>query len=92
MKHLTRRTFAATLAGAAALLHHPLWAQSDYPSRTIRLVVPFAPGGGGDVLGRLLGEKLAASMGKQVIVSADRPGFRLRANAGRAVRSRDRSR
>lgn len=72
----TRRHFIATAAaGVAALLGTgPLWAQvAAWPSQTIKLVVPFAPGGGGDVLGRLIGEKLAASLGRQVIVE-NKPG------------------
>jgi tripartite-type tricarboxylate transporter receptor subunit TctC len=59
-------TLAAGLAGVAG-------AQSAYPSQTIRLVVPFAPGGGGDTLGRLLGGKLAESLGQQVIIE-NKPG------------------
>jgi tripartite-type tricarboxylate transporter receptor subunit TctC len=71
MNRLRRIT---TLFAAGALAFGSTLAQTGaYPSQTIRLVVPFAPGGGGDVLGRLLGEKLAASMGRQVIVD-NKPG------------------
>lgn len=73
MKHLTRRSFAASVAGAAALLHHSLHAQTDFPSRAIRLVVPFAPGGGGDVLGRYYAQKLSEALNVAVIVD-NRPG------------------
>ena len=71
MNRLRRIT---TLFAVGALAFGSAFAQTAaYPSQTIRLVVPFAPGGGGDVLGRLLGEKLAASMGRQVIVD-NKPG------------------
>jgi tripartite-type tricarboxylate transporter receptor subunit TctC len=72
----SRRHFLATAtAGAAMLLGAgPAAAQSSaWPSQTIKLVVPFAPGGGGDVLGRLIGEKLAASIGRPVVVE-NKPG------------------
>lgn len=48
-------------------------AAQDYPSKTVRLVNPFPPGGPLDVLGRLLSERLTGAFGKQVIVE-NRPG------------------
>ena len=69
-RHLLAALGAAALAAgfvpAAA-------AQATYPTQTIKLVVPFAPGGGGDALGRLIGAKLAESFGQQVIVE-NKPG------------------
>ena len=45
----------------------PVFAQS-YPSRSITLIVPFAPGGPADFLGRLIGLKLGEQLGQQVVV------------------------
>ncbi|HSW17550.1 MAG TPA: tripartite tricarboxylate transporter substrate binding protein, partial [Ramlibacter sp.] len=58
------------LAAAAAT---PAFAQQRYPTQTIKLVVPFAPGGGGDVLGRLIGAKLAEALGQAVVIE-NKPG------------------
>src|SRR5262245_12132618 len=43
-------------------------AAASYPERTIRLVVPFPPGGGNDVLGRIVGEQLGGMLGQRVLV------------------------
>src|SRR6058998_1963000 len=64
--------WAAGLAAIAALaLAAPAAAQDhtkDYPNRTVTLVVPYPPGGGVDVLARVVAEKLSGVLGQQVIV------------------------
>src|SRR5262245_2116897 len=67
--HFIRLICVAALAFAFS---HAAGAQS-YPSRSITLVVPFAPGGPADFLGRLIGQKLSENLGQQIIVD-NRPG------------------
>jgi tripartite-type tricarboxylate transporter receptor subunit TctC len=69
---ITRRAFAAFLLVLAALAPGLAPAQ-DYPSKPIRVVVPFPPGGGTDVLARIIGEKISASWG-QAFVIENKPG------------------
>ncbi len=61
--------------GLAALIaaQAPAWAQSDYPSRPVRIVVPSEPGGGTDTTARVLAERLSQATGKQFVVE-NRPG------------------
>jgi tripartite-type tricarboxylate transporter receptor subunit TctC len=57
----------AALASLALALPAPAAAQ-DFPSRPVRFIVPYAAGGSGDLLARLLGNKLASLWGQQVVV------------------------
>ncbi len=63
-----KRTALAAIALLAISCAIPASAQSDWPSRPIKLVVPFGAGGGTDVLGRLLAQKLTESLGQPVMV------------------------
>src|SRR2546426_6117479 len=49
------------------------WAQGGWPAKPIRMVVPVTTGGPSDLVARILGEKLSASLGKPVIIE-NRPG------------------
>jgi tripartite-type tricarboxylate transporter receptor subunit TctC len=65
------------ILGLALLLIAPpdlARAQSDYPSRSVKLVVPFAAGGPTDVVARILGDMLSARWGGQSVVIENRPG------------------
>ena len=62
----------AATGSAVVLLMHPAAAQ-DYPSRTVRIVVPFAPGGSADVFGRFVAQRLQETMGQSFVIE-NRPG------------------
>jgi len=62
---MIRQLVAAALAAALA---QGAFAQAGYPSRTINMVVGFAPGGGTDTVARIVAPKLAANIGTAVVV------------------------
>jgi tripartite-type tricarboxylate transporter receptor subunit TctC len=65
--HKLRFRLLGTLLGLLALAV-PAAAQSDYPNRPIRLIIPFPPGGSNDVVGRVIAQHLGDILGKQVVV------------------------
>jgi tripartite-type tricarboxylate transporter receptor subunit TctC len=69
-KHL--KLAGALLIAVAAGLGFPVQAQ-QWPTKAVRIIVPFGAGGGTDIQGRLLGQKFQASMGQNFLVE-NRPG------------------
>ena len=67
------RRFTVVSAIAFGAYCAPAIAADGYPAKPIRLVVPFAPGGGSDVVGRIIGQKLTENLGQTVVID-NRPG------------------
>jgi tripartite-type tricarboxylate transporter receptor subunit TctC len=63
-----RRQFLKLLCGSSLVLPVRAVATEPFPSRPIRLIVPYPPGGGTDIVGRLLGRKLHESLGQPVVI------------------------
>jgi tripartite-type tricarboxylate transporter receptor subunit TctC len=74
---IRRGLLAVTLLAGIAT---QAWAQGAYPSKTIRIVAPFAAGGAADTVARIIGPKLSTAMGQTVVVEN-------RAGAGGAIGS-----
>jgi tripartite-type tricarboxylate transporter receptor subunit TctC len=66
-----RRVFAKGLLMLAAAAAAPAWAA--YPERPIKVIIPFAPGGGTDVVGRLVAERLSHATGR-TFIAENKPG------------------
>jgi tripartite-type tricarboxylate transporter receptor subunit TctC len=66
LRSLALAVIASVLAGTAA-------AQQPYPTRPIKVIVPFPPGDAVDILSRLIGPKVSERLGQQMIVE-NRPG------------------
>jgi tripartite-type tricarboxylate transporter receptor subunit TctC len=72
MSQISRRSFCLLTASAVGYAL-PVAATEDYPSRPIRILVPYAPGGVSDIAARLVGQKLTEALGQQVFIE-NRPG------------------
>jgi tripartite-type tricarboxylate transporter receptor subunit TctC len=82
---LSRRRLLAAAAGAGLL--RVAQAQPEYPTRPITVIVPYAPGGQGDVFARLVGERLARVLGQPMVVD-NKPGASGALGARLAARAR----
>src|SRR3954469_19774859 len=69
------RRFFALLAAAicVGLVNHPASAQDKYPSKPIKIIVPYAPGGATDIVSRIVGEQLKNILG-QTVLTENKPG------------------
>src|SRR5262249_52327799 len=69
---LTRRSL---LAGSAAVVLGGVGAAraEDWPQRPLRMIVPFGPGGGADIIGRIVAQSLQEKLGQPVVIE-NRPG------------------
>ena len=64
----SRRTVLGAMAGVAAGMALPAWAQSSYPSKPVTLIVPNPPGGNTDILARIFSVPLSKALGQPVVV------------------------
>ena len=68
MYTIKRRDFIILSIAATTTVPAATYAADTFPSRPIRLIVPYPPGGGTDIVGRVLGEKLSANLGQPIVV------------------------
>ena len=64
----TSATSAVAFALVVGVTAAPAWAQADYPQRPVRMVIPFAPGGASDFVGRIMQAKMSEVLGQQIVI------------------------
>jgi tripartite-type tricarboxylate transporter receptor subunit TctC len=84
MSELRRGAVGWVLAFASTLL--PAVSQAEYPERTIRMIVPSAPGDGSDVQVRIVAEQVARQLGRSIVIE-NRPGAGMAIGAREAARA-----
>lgn len=72
MKPMNRRHVLQTLGSGLALGTLPAWSQ-EFPSRPVKVIIPFPPGGPTDVLGRIVAQKLSERLGQSFVID-NKPG------------------
>jgi tripartite-type tricarboxylate transporter receptor subunit TctC len=71
MRYSRRLAVAAILSASMPLAY--AWAQAEYPSRPVRLIVGFIPGSSADITARVLGQRMSQTLGQQLVVE-NKPG------------------
>jgi tripartite-type tricarboxylate transporter receptor subunit TctC len=89
MSRLTRRqtvTGIASAVAAAPLVHAPAFAQSSYPNRPVKVIVPFAAAGPSDLIARIIAEAVGPKLGQNLVIE-NRPGGGANIGIGLAARA-----
>jgi len=83
---MSTKVWTAVIAAGLALAHAAAMAQKAWPEKTVRVIVPFAPGGGTDIIARIAAARLSDELGQQFVVD-NRAGAGGTIGAEAAVRS-----